>query len=106
MPGNGHVRFGRRAAETNRQKRRHRAATRPHNLVYDPATLLIALVRVAGNRGAMTAGVDGFTVATVTGDLGVAGVLDDLRSRLKAGTFRPLPAPPRCSPRSRSPPRR
>jgi hypothetical protein len=58
MPGNGHVRFGRRAAETGRQKRRHRAAARPHNLVCDPATLLMALVRVAGNRGAMTAGPD------------------------------------------------
>ena len=32
------------------------------NLVCDPATLLMAFVRVAGNRGAMTAGVDGWTV--------------------------------------------
>ena len=30
MPGNGHVRFGRRAAETGRSKDRHRAAARPH----------------------------------------------------------------------------
>ena len=30
MPGNGHVRFGRRAAETDRSKDRHRAAARPH----------------------------------------------------------------------------
>jgi len=44
------------------------------NLVCDPATLLMAFVRVAGNRGAMTAGVDGWTVATVAGDLGVPRV--------------------------------
>jgi putative transposase len=30
MPGNGHVRFGRRAAETDQSKDRHRAAVRPH----------------------------------------------------------------------------
>ena len=32
------------------------------NLVCDPATLMMAFVRVAGNRGAMTAGIDGWTV--------------------------------------------
>ena len=32
------------------------------NLVCDPATLLLAFVRVAGNRGAMTAGVDGWNL--------------------------------------------
>jgi len=50
------------------------------NLVCDPATLLMALVRVAGNQGAMTAGVDGLTVATVEDSLGVRGFLDDLRT--------------------------
>ena len=30
MRGNAHVRFGRRAGETDRQKRRHRAPARPH----------------------------------------------------------------------------
>jgi len=33
MLGNGHVRFGRRAAETDRTKDRHRAAARPHTYV-------------------------------------------------------------------------
>ena len=61
MPGNGHVRFGRRAAETDRQKRRHRAAARPHNLVADPAFLMEAWARVRGNKGARSAGVDGQT---------------------------------------------
>ena len=35
------------------------------NLVHDPATLAMAFVRVAGNLGARTAGVDGLTVADV-----------------------------------------
>jgi hypothetical protein len=30
MLGNGHVRFGRRAAETDQSKDRHRATARPH----------------------------------------------------------------------------
>jgi putative transposase len=33
MLGNGHVRFGRRAAETDQSKDRHRAAARPHSYV-------------------------------------------------------------------------
>jgi RNA-directed DNA polymerase len=61
------------------------------NLVHDPATLLMAFDRVAGNRGARTAGVDGLTVVAVAEHIGVPGFLDDLRARLKAGTFRPLP---------------
>lgn len=61
------------------------------NLVHDPATLLLAFDRVAGNRGARTAGVDGLTAAAVAELIGVPGFLDDLRARLKAGTFRPLP---------------
>ncbi|WP_320064840.1 hypothetical protein [Micromonospora sp. RTGN7] len=35
------------------------------NLVHDPATLIVAFDRVAGNRGARSAGVDGLTVADV-----------------------------------------
>ena len=31
MPGNGHVRFGGRAEETDRWKRRHRASVRPYH---------------------------------------------------------------------------
>ena len=33
------------------------------NFVHDPATLIVAFDRVAGNRGANTPGVDGLTVA-------------------------------------------
>ena len=32
------------------------------NFVHDPATLIVAFCRVAGNRGANTPGVDGMTV--------------------------------------------
>jgi retron-type reverse transcriptase len=66
MPGNGHVRFGRRAAETDRQRRRHCAAARPHNLVYDPAFLAAAWDRVRTNTGARTAGVDQITPRSIT----------------------------------------
>ncbi len=61
------------------------------NLVHDPATLMVAFARVAGNRGAHTAGVDGMTVADVEQRLGVPGFLEDLRRSVKDGTFRPLP---------------
>ncbi|MFG2395348.1 group II intron reverse transcriptase/maturase [Streptomyces lavendulae] len=60
------------------------------NLVHDPATLIAAFDRVAGNRGAGTPGVDGLTAADVEETLGVPGFLDDLRAQLKAGAFRPL----------------
>ncbi|WP_239312963.1 transposase [Frankia sp. Cj3] len=55
-----------------------------YNFVCDPATLLIAYRRVAGNRSARTAGVDGLTVADVERETGVPGFLDDLRAHLKA----------------------
>ena len=61
------------------------------NLVHDPATLIVAVARVAGNRGANTAGVDGVTVAALEQRLGVPGFLGDLRSSVKDGAFWPLP---------------
>jgi RNA-directed DNA polymerase len=69
------------------------------NLVHDPATLIVAFDRVAGNRGARSAGVDGLTVADVEEQMGAPGFLDDLRSQLKAGTFRPLPVRERTIPK-------
>jgi RNA-directed DNA polymerase len=69
------------------------------NLVYDPATLLVAFERVAGNTGANTPGVDGLTVALVEEFIGAPGFLDDLRTALKAGTFRPLPVRERTIPK-------
>ena len=55
------------------QAKLHRWAAADHgrrfddlfNLVHDPATLLVAFDRVAGNLGARTAGVDGLTVADI-----------------------------------------
>jgi RNA-directed DNA polymerase len=69
------------------------------NLVQDPATLIVAFDRVAGNTGARTAGVDGLTVADVEQCVGAPGFLDDLRAQLKAGTFRPLPVRERKIPK-------
>jgi RNA-directed DNA polymerase len=69
------------------------------NFVHDPATLLVAYVRVAGNRGANTPGVDGMTVALVEERIGVPRFLDDLRAQLKEGTFRPLPVRERKIPK-------
>jgi len=69
------------------------------NLVCDPATLLLAFDRVAGNTGARTPGVDGLRVADVEELIGVPGFLDDLRAQLKQGTFRPLPVRERKIPK-------
>lgn len=60
------------------------------NLVCDRATLVVAWHRVIGNRGARTAGVDHVT-REVAQRRGRDAFLEDLRSSLKDGTFRPLP---------------
>ena len=69
------------------------------NFVHDPATLIVAFARVAGNQGARTPGVDGLTVADVEKTIGVPGFLDDLRAGLKDGSFRPLPVRERKIPK-------
>jgi RNA-directed DNA polymerase len=69
------------------------------NFVCDPATLIVAFDRVAGNRGARTPGVDGLAVADVGAKVGTPGFLDDLRAQLKQGTFRPLPVRERMIPK-------
>jgi RNA-directed DNA polymerase len=69
------------------------------NLVHDPATLLVAFDRVAGNPGANTPGVDGLTVASVEEFIGVPGFLEDLRAAVRAGTFRALPVRERKIPK-------
>jgi len=65
---------GPRARVSGMQTKLHRWATADpgrrfddlFNFVYDPATLLVAFDRVAGNTGSRTAGVDGLTVADGT----------------------------------------
>jgi putative transposase len=61
MPGNGHVRFGRRAAETDQSKDRHRAAVRPHTyvpawdgMVYVAFVIDVFSRRITGWRAATT----------------------------------------------------
>jgi RNA-directed DNA polymerase len=61
------------------------------NLVCDRATLLVAWERVAGNRGARTAGVDAVTRYHVENRLGVTPFLEELRSSLRDGSFTALP---------------
>jgi RNA-directed DNA polymerase len=69
------------------------------NFVHDPATLIVAFSRVAGNRGANTPGVDGLRAADIEEAIGVPGFLDDLRAQLKMGTFSPLPVRERKIPK-------
>lgn len=69
------------------------------NFVCDPAVLVMAFERVAGNKGARTAGVDGQRAADVQ-ESGVTAHLNRIRSALKAGTFRHLPVRERMIPKS------
>ena len=61
------------------------------NLVYDPAFLVHAWERVAGNKGARTAGVDGVTVAQIEARVGIGVFLGQVRDLLKSGEYRPSP---------------
>jgi RNA-directed DNA polymerase len=70
-----------------------------YNLVYDPAVLVAAWLRVKGNKGARTAGVDGETVYYVETERGLVAFLTDVREQLKARTFVPLPVRERMIPK-------
>jgi RNA-directed DNA polymerase len=70
------------------------------NLVTDPAFLLVAWVRVRGNKGARTAGVDGETARYIEATRGVEGFLAELRDDLRARTFLPLPVRRRAIPKA------
>ena len=59
------------------------------NLVHDPATLIVAWDRVANNRGANTAGSDGWTITRIEQEVGRSVFLDDLRALVKSGELRP-----------------
>src|SRR5260370_24208420 len=63
------------------------------NLVYDPAFLVTAWVRVSTNKGAKTAGIDKATAAMVEAWVGVAAFLCQIRDSLKTGGFRPVGGP-------------
>jgi RNA-directed DNA polymerase len=70
-----------------------------HNLVCDPATLLVAWLRVRGNRGSRSAGVDGQTAYHVEKVLGVECFLSELRQELRSGSYRPVPVKERTIPK-------
>jgi RNA-directed DNA polymerase len=77
----------------------HRRFDDLFNLVCDPAFLLVAWVRVRGNKGSRTAGVDGRTAAHVLA-VGPGVFLERLRSKLKDRSFRPLPVRERMIPKA------
>lgn len=58
-----------------------------HNLVYDPAFLVVAWSRVRGNKGARTAGVDRLAPRDVGAS--AAELLVEIRSDLQSGAFVP-----------------
>ena len=78
----------------------HRRFDDLFNLVADPAFLLVGWVRVRGNKGAKTAGVDGETAYYVEAVRGVEVFLDGLRASLKDRSFRPLPVRERMIPKA------
>ncbi|MEW2400292.1 reverse transcriptase domain-containing protein [Streptomyces sp. NPDC046862] len=69
------------------------------NFICDPATLVMAFERVAGNTGARTAGVDGVRADHVRA-AGAEAYLDHIRSQLQAGVFRPMPTRERMIPKA------
>jgi len=78
----------------------HRRFDDLFNLVTDPAFLLMAWVRVRGNKGAKAAGEDGRTAMSIAAGTDVGQYLDELRSVLKDRSFRPLPMRERMIPTS------
>ena len=78
----------------------HRRFDDLFNLVADPGFLLVAWDRVAGNKGARSAGIDGRTARSVAAGQGVEDFLDQLRSELKERSFRPVPVRERMIPKA------
>jgi len=67
------------------------------NLVYDPATLVVAWRRVRGNKGKRSGGIDGLAPIDVA-DAGE--LLAELGEQLKARQFVPMPARERMIPKA------
>ncbi|GAA1007690.1 group II intron reverse transcriptase/maturase [Acrocarpospora pleiomorpha] len=61
-----------------------------YNLVYDPAFLVHAWERVAGNKGAATPGIDKVTVPMVEVWVGPERYLDRIREQLESQEFQPV----------------
>ena len=71
-------------------------------LITDPRNLRMAFARVASNRGARTAGVDGVTVRKCL-STGVDHLLTELRAALRERRYRPSPARRVLIPKHRQP---
>jgi RNA-directed DNA polymerase len=105
MVGSGSVGPRRRVSEMQAKLHRWAAADFGRrfddlfNLVHDPATLIVAWDRVATNRGANTAGSDGWTVTRIEQTVGSSAFLDELRVSVKSGEFRPEPVRERKIPK-------
>nr|WP_238845605.1 group II intron reverse transcriptase/maturase [Nocardia terpenica] len=84
----------------------HRRFDDLFNLVTDLSFLWMAWERVAGNKGARSAGVDGMTAAFVRDRIGEEQFLTELRDQLKARSFRPTPVRERMIPKPGSRKRR
>ena len=69
------------------------------NLVCDPAFLLVAWDRVRSNKGARSAGVDGYSAYAIEA-MGVEDFLTRLRLQLKDRSFRPVPVRERMIPKA------
>src|SRR6266568_5989372 len=61
------------------------------NLICDLEFLAEAWLRVKGNKGSRTPGIDRATVADIENRVGVGAFLEEIRGLLKAGEFRPEP---------------
>ena len=77
----------------------HRRFDDLFSLVTDPGFLLMAWERVAGNKGARSAGVDGMTAAFVRDRVGEDMFLSGLREQLRNRTFQPVPVRERMIPK-------
>jgi RNA-directed DNA polymerase len=84
----------------------HRRFDDLHNLVCDPAFVLVAWDRVRHNKGARSAGVDGRTAYAIEAEIGVEVFCDRLRQRLKTRTFRPVAVRERMIPKANGKKRR
>ena len=62
-----------------------------YNWVCDPRVLTVAWMRVAGNAGSRTAGVDRATVSWIESRYGVEAFLHGVREQLRSRTFTPAP---------------
>jgi RNA-directed DNA polymerase len=69
------------------------------NLVCDPAFLWVAWARVRSNKGARSAGVDGYTASAIEAR-GAGEFLARLRSQLKDRSFQPVPVRERMIPKA------